>query len=258
MPGNSLNQSVQRAVRILHAVAGSDDGRTVSQIAAATDLRLHTAYKFIRTLETEHLLQRRQSPLRFLLGRGIAELKHLDDDRHLLTLGGRILIRSQARLPSASLVLLEPDGPDNYQRLGVFTSRPGVLVKRRDFKVDPYAKASSLLFLAHATPEDTAAFFQKHPFAKNGRPIWKTRDNLDGFLEKIRRLGYALPDFPDEADKPTPLFRIAVPVFTPDETLAAAVAGWLPDNASRTAKNQLVKLCRSAAADLTSGLRREE
>lgn len=35
MPDNPLNQSVQRAVRILHAVAGSDDGRTVSQIAAA-------------------------------------------------------------------------------------------------------------------------------------------------------------------------------------------------------------------------------
>ena len=255
MPGNALNQSVQRAARILYVVAGAEGGCTVAHIAAATGLRLHTAYKFIRTLEAENLLQRREPPLRFHLGRAIAELKHLDDDRRLLTLGGRILVRAQARLPQASIALLEPEAGDTYQRLAVFGDRPGVLVKRRDYRVDPYAKASSLLFLAHATPENAARFFRQHPFARKGRAIWKTRARFDAFLEKIRLDGHALPDFPDDADRPVPLFRLAVPVFTPDETLAAAIAGFLPDSASRTAKNELVTLCRAAAAELTAGLR---
>ena len=256
MPGNAPIQSVQRAARLLHAIAGAEDGLSVAQAAAAASLRLHTAYKFLRTLEAENLLQRRAHPLRFLLGRGIAELKHLDDGRQLLTAGGRLLVRAQARLPSASLVLLEPEGPDTYQRLGVFADRPGVLVKRRDFKVDPYAKASSLLFLAHATPETSAAFFRRHPFAKTGRAIWRTRARLDTFLEKIRRDGYALPDFPDNAEKTAPLFRLAVPVFAPDQSLAACIAGFLPDTATRTAKNNLITLCRTTATALTSSQRK--
>jgi DNA-binding IclR family transcriptional regulator len=254
MPGNAPIQSVQRAARLLHAIAGAEDGLSVAQAAAAAGLRLHTAYKFLRTLESENLLQRREHPLRFLLGRGISELKRLDDDRHLLTLGGRLLVRAQARLPSASLVLLEPDGPDTYQRLGVFSDRPGVLVKRRDFKVDPYAKASSLLFLAHASPETTAAFFQKHPFVKTGRALWKSRARLEAFLEKIRHEGLALPEFPDSTASATPLFRLAVPVFAADASLVACIAGFLPDTASRTAKKQLVTLCRSTAAELTKRL----
>lgn len=255
MPGNALNQSVQRAARILYAVAGAEGGCTVAHIAAATGLRLHTAYKFIRTLEAEKLLQRREPPLRFHLGRAISELKHLDDDRHLLTLGGRILVRTQARLPHASIALLEPEAGDTYQRLAVFGDRPGVLVKRRDYRVDPYAKASSLLFLAHATPENSARFFRQHPFARLGRPVWKTRARLDAFLEKTRIDGHALPDFPDDSDSPAPLHRVAVPVFAPDESLAAAIAGWIPDTATHAAKNQLVTLCRAAADELSRRLR---
>lgn len=257
MPGNAPNQSVQRAVRVLYAVAGAEDGRTVAQIAAATGLRPHTAYKFIRTLEAENLLRRREAPLRFVIGRAVAEIKHLDDERHLLTEGGRILVRAQARLPAASLVLLEPEAADTYQRLGVFADRPGVLVRRRDFRVDAYSKASSLLFLAHAGPGQAARFFRLHPFAKSGRAIWKTRARLDAFLSETRRLGYALPDFPDENEAGAPLFRVAAPVFTPEETLGAAIAGWLPDDASRTAKRELVALCRGAAEELGARLRRK-
>lgn len=254
MPGNAPIQSVQRAARILHAVAGSEAGLSVSQIAVASGLLLHTAYKFVRTLETENLLARRERPLRFTLGRSLSELHRLDENRRLITQGGRILIRAQAKLPSASLVLLEPEGPDTYQRLGVFSDRPGVLVKRRDFKVDPYAKASSLLFLAHAAPENAAEFFRRHPFAKTGRAIWKTRARLDAFLEKTRRAGLAQPDFPDSAHGPAPLFRLAVPVFAPDASLVACIAGWIPDDASAAAKRTLVSLCRAAAADLSARL----
>lgn len=255
MPGNAPNQSVQRAVRVLYAVAGSEDGRTVAQIATAVGLRPHTAYKFIRTLEAENFISRREAPLRFVLGRAVSELKRLDDDRKLLTLSERILVRAQASLPTASLVLLEPEGTDTYQRLGVFRHRPGVVVKRRDFIVDPYAKVSSLLFLAHASPLVFTRFFRDHPFEDNGRKIWKTRAHLDAFLDQIRRLGYALPDFPDDADTPTPLFRVAAPVFGPDGSLVAAVAGFMSDDASNRSKKLLVGLCRKAASSVALGLK---
>ncbi len=255
MPGNAPIQSLQRAARVLFAVAGADEGRSIAQIAAATGLRENTAYKFIRTLEQEKLLKRREHPLRFLLGPAIAELKRLDDDRRLLSLAGRVLVRAQARMPDANLVLLEAEGPDTYQRLGVFAERPGVLARRRDFKIEPYLKASSLLFLAFAPEPVAREFFQRHPFARHGARHWKNRDALDAFLAEVRRSGHAQPAFPDLDDARRAIFRLAVPVFDADRAVVAAVGGFISDEVPRARKLRLLRLCKETAAEIAAGLK---
>lgn len=254
MPANAPNQSTQRAVRVLFAVAGADDGRSIAHIAQATGLLPATAYRFIRTLEQEKLLQRRESPLRFLLGPAIAELKRLDDDRRLLSLGGRVLVRRQARMPDCNLVLLEADGVETYQRFGVFAERPGVLVKRRDYRLDPYSKASALLFLAYSPPAAAEEFFRRHPFERGGARLWKTRAALDAFLDEVRRLGYARPDFPDESHDHRSLFRLAAPVFDADHAVVAVIGGFIPDESAGTTKRRFIRLCRETAAEITSGM----
>jgi Transcriptional regulator len=256
MPANASNQSIQRAARVLFAVAGADGGLTVAQIARACDLLPATAYRFIRSLEREKFLERRPHPLRFVLGPAVAELKRLEDGRRLLSLGGRVLVRRQARMPDASLVLLEPEGVNTYQRLGVFAERPGVLVKRRDFRVDPYEKASSLLFLAYAPPAVAGEFFRKHPFERDGVRVWKTRAALDAFLAEVRKRGYAQPPFPDAgAAHAQPMFRLAAPIFDAAQTLIAAVGGFLPDDHPKSTKRRFVRLCLDTAAEIGAGLR---
>lgn len=256
MPGNAPNQSIQRAARVLFAVAGAAEGRTVAEIAHACELLPATAYRFIRSLEREKLLERRTRPLRFFLGPAITELKRLDDGRRLLSLGGRVLIRRQALMPDASLVLLEADGVETYQRLGVFAARPGVLVKRRDFRVSPYAKASSLLFLAYAPPAAAQEFFRKHPFARDGARLWRSRAALDAFLAETRKRGHALPPFPDtETDEGRPLFRLAAPVFDADEAVVAAIGAFIADERPDATKRRLIRLCRETAAEIGAGLR---
>lgn len=253
MPGNAHIQTLQRGVRILYAVAGVEDGLTPNQIATTIQVKPATVYKFIRTLEAEHLLVRRKSPLRYALGHAITELKTLDDQRHLLTFSGKVLIRTYAKLPEANFALLEHEPPYTYQRFCVESQRPGVLVRRREYKQEPYIKASSLLFLAYSHADEVENYFRTFPFEIHGKASWKTRARLNEFLAEVRRTGICLPDFPDPAWGGQ-LYRLAVPIFSRGGEVIAAIGGYqMLDEPVRTRK-MLVRLCREAAQEIMDSL----
>ncbi len=249
MPGNNRIQSVTRAVRVLYAVAGAEDGRSVAQIAAAVGLRPNTTYKFIRTLEEEHLLVRRGDPVRFMVGHALTELKALDDSRHLLSVAGPVMVRRQAQDPSINFSLVELEGMDAYSRLQVLASRPGVLQRLREFRLHSFAKASSILFLAYGGEEFERQFFVAHPFSKQGAKYWKGMRTLRAFLESVRRRGYALPDFPDEG-----MYRVAVPIFVPESPVTAALGGYLPETTSERSKKRMVRLTIETAREISQTL----
>lgn len=254
MPGDSSIQSIQRAIRILYAVAGVEEGCTIARIAERTGIKPNTVYKITRTLEREHLLVRKENPLRFMPGSAISELKALDDQRSLLTAAAQILIRTQARLPQSSFVLLERSGSDVYQRLCVQYNRPGVVIRQREFLVPLYTKASSLLFLAYSRPEEEQRIYDNHPFEKYGRGIWKTRARLDLFLAQTRQLGYCIPPVPDVDGS---FYRLAAPVFLPGNEMVAAVGGILKEEDAPKFNSLLVRLCCQAAREITEWLQQE-
>lgn len=247
MPRNESIQSVQRAIRILYAAAGAEDGRTVGQIAATIGLKTNTVYKFIRTLEAEHFLVRKENPLRFSLGRALAELKGLDDDRHLLDVAAKVLMRTHAKLPTGSFAFIERQAGGIYQRLRIEAKRPGVLVRPREYRLHPYAKASSLVFLAYMSAEEQEKYFKEHSFELMGKPIWKSHERLEAFLSKIRRLGYSQPDFLDNRDWQ----RIAVPVFTQGKELLAAVGSFYDINHPVGSHKTLLRLTLDAAKEIS-------
>lgn len=252
MPGDKPLQSIQRAIQILYAVAGVENGCTIQQIAARTGLKANTAYKFTRTLERENLLLRKKSPLRFTLGRTIDELKQLNDERHLLSVAGKLLVKTQAALPCSTFSLLELQQSTTYQRLSVQSNRPGVLVQRRDYAVPLYTKASSLLFLAYSHPDEAQKFYDAHPFEINGKPVWKTQANLDAFLAGVRKRGYCQPEVPDIEG---PHFRVAAPVFSQGHELVAAIGAFIMVNEPKKYRPQLIQLCRKIGEDISAALK---
>ncbi|MFA7345656.1 MAG: helix-turn-helix domain-containing protein [Terrimicrobiaceae bacterium] len=243
-------QSIQRAVQILYMVAGVEDGCTVQQMAHRLGLKPNTVYKFTRALEREQLLHRRTGPLRFLLGPAVTELKVLDDERHLLSISGEVLVRTQARLPDATLVLSELRGSTVWERLSVQPTRPGVLVRHRSSIMPIYERASSLLFLAYSRSDHVGVIYSEHPFDAEGRAAWRSRDRLDAFLARVRRLGYCQPP----TLGPAPHFRVAAPVFSSGHDLVASVAGFIVNREPVQHKQALVHLCREAAKEITSRL----
>ncbi len=65
MPRNTPNQSLQRAMSILFAVAGTSDGRTVEQIARRTGLKPNTVGRFVRTMDLENCCGGASAPCGF-------------------------------------------------------------------------------------------------------------------------------------------------------------------------------------------------
>lgn len=253
MPGNDHIQSLQRGVRILYAVAGVEDGLTPHQIAAAINVKLVTVYKFLRTLEAEHLLARRKSPLRYVLGHALTELKALDDERHLLTFSSKVLMRTYAKMTEANFAFIEHESPFTYQRFCVEAQRPGVLIRRREFRLEPYTKASSLLFLAYSHPDEAELYYRTFPFDVHGAANWKTRSRLDAYLENVRKTGLSMPDFPD-TDVSSSYYRLAVPIFSRGGEVVAAIGGYIDDDEPMRARKQLLRLCREAAQEIMDSL----
>jgi DNA-binding IclR family transcriptional regulator len=211
-------QSLQRGFKILYHVAGRRDGCSVGEIAAGVGLKEITAYKLIRTLEAEKFLQRLGPPLRFTLGHSVHELKHLDDERVLLTEAGKALLAAQREMPDVSFVLLQIENGNTYQRMRVGPEHYGRLLRMRDYQVNSYEKASSLLFLAHGSPEENDQFFAKHPFEREGRAYWKSRFELEQFLAGVRRRGWSQPELKGEI-----YYRLAAPVWSPSGKVISSV-----------------------------------
>lgn len=245
MPANQATQSILKATRILHAVAGSEDGRTVHQIALTLGLKPKTAHRLIRTLEQEQFLKRRTNPLRFLLGPAVAELGKLNDERHLLSVAGDILVRTQSKLLCANFILVELDDTEIYHRLCVFAERPGVLIKPRSYTIDFYSHSSPMLFLAYAPPEIKDKLYKAHPFELEGKAIWRSQSNLNDALSEIRRLGWAL--LPDSYGD---YFRFTVPIFSPSGEVNYAFGGYMSIKESATSRKMLMQLCRSAVEQI--------
>ncbi len=252
MPSDSSIQSIQRAIKILYAVAGVEDGCSVAQIANKTGMKPNTVYKFTRTLEREHLLSRKTSPLRFVLGPTVPELKLLDDERKLLSVSSKVLMRTHAQFLEAGFMLLELNDTTTYQRLYVDGNRPGVLIQRREYIVPLYEKASSLLFLAYSNPEQAHKLYTAHPFDLKGKPLWGTQDCLEAFLKKTRELGYCQPDVPD-CDGPH--FRVAAPVFSQGNEVVAAIGGCILTSCPPEDRTLLIRLCVEAAKEISDQLR---
>ncbi len=243
-------QSLQRAFRLLYLVAGREAGCSVRELADGAGLKPVTAYNIIRALETEGFLRRTTPPLRFHLGHAIQELKQLEDGRLLLSEASPELLKAQRLLPDVSFALLQWEEGETYQRISAEPYQFGRLIRRREYRVHSYEKASSLLFLAYASREEAASFHKKHPFEKEGIPVWKTQGALDRFLDKVRVLGWAQPDFPDAG-----LFRIAAPVWSSDGKIMAAVGAFAPEGEVNTKDRQkIVNLCRKIAQRLTKKL----
>lgn len=246
MAGNAPIQSLNRAAQILFAVAGAERGRTLTQISLATGLNPHTAYRLVRTLEGDRLLTRSNAPLRFHLGPVVSDLVRLENERHLLAIAAPVLARTQLHLPDSNFSLVDRvDGTESCPRIVVTAARPGVAVVQRTVLHPPYEKASALLFLAYASPEEQAAFFAKHPFESAGAARWDNLTRLHGFLADVRRLGYALPEFPDRE-----FFRVAAPIFDGGNALVAAVGAYIESTAAPRQQAALVAACRSAAREI--------
>ncbi|WP_269522734.1 IclR family transcriptional regulator [Coraliomargarita parva] len=249
MPNNIPNQSVQRTVQILYLLAGQESGLSVRQIADDIGCKPNTAYRLIRSMELEGLIERRTEPIRFTLGSTVAQLHHLNEERHLLSEAGKLLQYYQSRQRRASFVFAEMEGNKFHTRLRTPCERPGVLVRHRETVNALYETSSSLLFMAYANPLLLSKIEQAYPFETYGKPYWESRAELNECLRQTRKRGYC---FPHGHSPLGSLVTLSAPVFGPGNEMIAAIGGYISDEpVSQREIKRLIANCRECAEKLS-------
>ncbi|MGE9290085.1 MAG: IclR family transcriptional regulator [Puniceicoccales bacterium] len=243
-------QSLHRAVKVLYFIAGREGGSTVAEVASGVGLKSITTYKIIRTLEAENLLKRLGPPLRFTLGQSIHELKHLDDDRTLLTIASKFILQAQREQPETHFALLQYDHGDTYERLLVEPKHFGRIIRQRQHRLHSYNSASSLLFLAFSSDKEKAQFMNRHPFEDEGRRYWTSLEKLELFLKTIRRREWSEPLIAQKE-----YHGIAAPIWSADRRVIAAMGAYTRiGEASLRTQQTMRKICRQSAQSITQEL----
>src|SRR5699024_6603584 len=92
----SINQSVDRALRILWALNEGLQRATVTNITEGLDLHKSYATRLLSTLERQSLATLRKTDLSYELGRGIMQLTRSVNTQSELTKSAQVLVGSVA------------------------------------------------------------------------------------------------------------------------------------------------------------------
>lgn len=190
-PPSPRIRSVSRAARILVALA-AQEGRTVSELAAALDLTLPTCHHLVSTLAVEGLVTK-DSRRRYRLGPKIGLLseafsKQFTPAEHLVAGLHRLAEET------GETAYLSGWRGDEIVVLGSVEGGHAVRVAglHVGFAGSAHARSSGKLLLALASEGRTDAYLRAHPLARLTRHTIVHDDTLRAELAQIRRQGYAL------------------------------------------------------------------
>ncbi|HMO26978.1 MAG TPA: helix-turn-helix domain-containing protein [Tepidisphaeraceae bacterium] len=218
MPHSELVQSLLRAVDVMELVAQSDRGLSLSEVCASLGLKQPTAHNLIRTLVAREFVEKTSNPVRYRLGSAVVRLAEERANHAIVRQASEamqeLFDRLRRELPAkllpeeeATISFSQHVGGEVVMLLRLRAKRPGVLERPR-LTMSAYESAAPLCFQAFWSPEELEDYRRRHPFLDQGSPIWKTRERLEVFLDRVRELGYAQPPI-----FPRGQFRVAVPIF---------------------------------------------
>ena len=204
MPGNELVQSLVRALDIMESVSRSPSGVRLADVSDELGLNTTTAYNLMRTLAERGYLQK-DSLNRYRLGRAVTELLVQERSHILMQSSGTMLLKLASAMPGC--VAGVTNLCDNHLRtvLRVSPERRNVLQYPVSMTLPLYSSCTGLAFLMQSVY--APGLFSYWPFEENGANFWKSKENLDAFLEKAREQNFVTMDLCGTGDS-----GIAIPL----------------------------------------------
>ncbi|HYD04850.1 MAG TPA: IclR family transcriptional regulator [Reyranella sp.] len=184
-------QSVDRAMRILFAVAQSKDGLKAADVVAATGLPRQACYHILHTLVTSGALTRSGSG-RYVLGLRIASLvegfgRHLAPPEYLAPIIRRLAEETGETVYASGwwsgeiVTLVTARGTNSVQAMEL----------ARGTYSDAHARASGKLLLAYSDAPARADYLAHHKLGRRTKATITTLAALKKDFEQIRARGYA-------------------------------------------------------------------
>ncbi len=246
-------QSLLRGVEVLRLLVGAQHGMRLQELAQLMELKTPTVHNIVKTLSIAGLVEKLSSN-HYAATLSLVELgdavrhnrQHVEIEklmRQLATTHKQAVI-NYARPSQTALAVVLRMSPD----------QPRVMQYPSGRQYPLYASATGLAFLSFASQEDVCAMREYHPFHDRATHHWKSPAELDSYLSKQRKQGYAETQFARQE-----LYRISVPVYDNQNQLsgffgAAIGIQHLPTRkAQRAFAKELRDLVQSLDAALFAG-----
>lgn len=189
---NSMTiQVIERATRLLDALAGESEPVTLKALAAATDLHPSTAHRILNDLVSARYVERVDSGL-YQLGMRLLELGSLVRGRLNVREAAIDAMQSLHKLTGQTVNLSIQQGDEIVYVDRAWSERSGMQVVRAIGGRAPlHLTSTGKLFLSVADARQIRSYATRTGLAGNTRNSITTFDSLDKELALVRRLGYA-------------------------------------------------------------------
>lgn len=242
MAGSDTVQSVERALDLLQALASSDAGLRLGDLAKSLELNTTTAHNLARTLIGRgFVIKGTGQHLR--LGPALGELVAQEADRRLLRAAATTGVSIQRVFPACIINLAEPVGSELRVRIRLSGDRPGQVQRPASQTANLHGSAVGLCTQAFADQGTVQALREGQPFHEHATRLWASPEALEAHLAQARSDGYVLTPFAGQE-----LWRVSAPVFSTNGHFLAAFGVALPIAlADEAARRDLTAAVRAAA-----------
>jgi DNA-binding IclR family transcriptional regulator len=208
MAGSDLVQSLLKGLDILVLAGESGGGVRLADICEQQGLKASTAHNLVRTLTARGFLAKTEGG-RYIPGSAIDELVRRKGESRLMQRAKSAVRRLAGNLPEATVTFAVAEGGDIVVALRMCPDQPGTLQQNRERTFNLYANASGLVLQAFGSDAQLSALRHRYPFHEYGALLWHTEERLRGYLDEVKRRGFAERPFAEKE-----IFRVAAPVWT--------------------------------------------
>ena len=222
MANNDLVGSVVKAMALVKIVSTAQNGMKLNELAEAAGLKTVTCFNLVRTLIAGGFLEKISG--RLYVGSEITRLSSYRFHTAFFRHAEDALMKLNHAFPRGTMIFAVPGKNGIEQTHRISFNHPGVIQRLNDEVMPPYATAAGLLGLAFITDEDVRIHIEeRYPFSEFGINLWKSRKELNAFLEKCRKERIAEIPFDTEV-----FYRVSVPVFDRTGKFIAVIGGSCP------------------------------
>jgi IclR family acetate operon transcriptional repressor len=210
-------QSLQRAMAVIEAIAASEDGMRLQDLARQVDLTPGAVHHIVDTLVAGRWLVRTTQPVRYRLGSALVGMGGRQELRRLIGIADAEMVALLARCGGGSISFCEAAGNEILLTRMVHADRPAVVVPVTGTVLPPYTSAASGVHLAFWPAERAQAYRELRPFEVHAGGMWGGAERFDAALVQARAAGYI--DLPLSGNS----LRIGVPVLGAGGALLASL-----------------------------------
>jgi DNA-binding IclR family transcriptional regulator len=238
-------QSLQHAMTVVEAIAASEDGLRLLDLAQQVGLSSSAVHHIVVTLSAQGWLVRDAQPIRYRLGPVLLGLPGRQLHRQRCVVIDAAMIDLLQRSGADSVNLCEATGLEMLLTRTVRADRPDEVTPVSGSVLQPYTSAASLVHLAFWPAERSQTFREQRPFEVHAGTMWPSRAGFDDALARTRSAGCA--DLP--LNDPLAL-RLGVPVFDAVGALIASLTITVHKTADPVAMRTrcIAAGCRTTAA----------